>query len=326
MRFLTPFLIPLCLSACTQKSNETKSALSTAPSAIRATGDISLPETMTKAAFLPNPITDADSAFNLNLPGDILLLSGTGELWRTTTEGEVPAKFSSGPFTDILGYSFGNSNGVALARDGEGRVSAFLKTDPSGDLVKAPLSFSEGALSLFCAGSPANNIWVVDSVQSLRPLAIELTDDNVIELSLGPPVKTAKHIEACQVLTDGTILGRSKKKDTWHWYAHSDSKVNEVDKLEGATNIFEIESLNFVGLSDPNNALNYWEGDVISSLLVEDGLSIRGIKNANFVVGTNASMGTAFNDGLIILSDADEPRLVMISLDYAKTALGDAQE
>ena len=50
---------------------------------------------------------------------------------------------------------------------------------------------------------------------------------------------------------------------------------------------------------------------------VTNGLSIGGIKTAGFVTATSANMGSVYNEGVILVADKTEGRLVLISLAYA---------
>jgi len=50
---------------------------------------------------------------------------------------------------------------------------------------------------------------------------------------------------------------------------------------------------------------------------ITNGLSIGGIESAGFVTVTTANMGSVFNEGVLLVADSNEGRLILISRAYA---------
>jgi hypothetical protein len=56
---------------------------------------------------------------------------------------------------------------------------------------------------------------------------------------------------------------------------------------------------------------------------VQPGLSIGGLDTASFITATDISMGSVFNQGIIVAGDAADNRLVFIALPYAARTLAE---
>ena len=119
--FILPIAL-LCASACSNNNGKSGSDLSSLPVVeIRATGDIDMPEPMTRVAFVPNYVAGWAS--------HILLLSDTGNIWQTTTEGAPPRIISEGEYTDVVGLSREGQAGAFLTLSDGGKLSAFIESD-----------------------------------------------------------------------------------------------------------------------------------------------------------------------------------------------------
>lgn len=321
MRNLSLVFLSLALFACTDAGDhdiavpvDTSNTFT-----LRATGDISSPAAMIQAAFLPNPVASMGAGFALNLPGDILLLSDNGDIWRTTTEGEKPELIAEGDFTDITGYSPDGAPGVILALTGTGSLTAFVKNEDGSEVRRLAVSQGGTAIKAFCKGVDT----VIGTDGKLHKLTGAVSDNTVIEIAAQAMDSKISNASTCHGGGTLDLLVSTEKRDTQHWQLISDGDVSPVKTAKGLTSLSPLNSDTYIGLDQANGSPLIMKENAVAKLIIEDGLSIRGLDQAAFVTSTQAPMGTTFSNGLILLSDANEPRLVMISMEYAQRELTD---
>lgn len=317
MRLLSSIFALLILTAC----GDAGSKAETPPNppkdvfSLRATADIQVPTVMEKAAFLPNPVTPEGASFSLNLPGEIILLSKDGGLWRTTTDGETPKLITEGSFIDVSGVPRHKEHTAFLALESNGQLSAFKKIDDTGKYSRLIVSQSSETVKAICSYGKG----VITSKGLLHPLSFVVSDDSVAEIEIDRPLRGLTDISRCDANALEHTVGTSNNKLQWHTY--EDGTWVERPALTDFRTTSNLGGDTFIGFLPDMRAPIFSVSGQNSALKVESGLSILGIDNVSFVETSSLPMGSVFSDGLILVGDADSPRLVMISLGYVKREL-----
>ncbi len=321
MRFLLIFLLPVILAACSNAADENNPIDSTAfeTLSLKVTGDISLPSPMLKAAFLPNTLASNESGFNLSPPGHIILLSTKGGIWQTTTEGEEPILIAHGDYTDIWTSQRSNGTSVLLTLNEAGQLTAFVKEDDAQDFTAVPASQNGADIQTFCQGGD----WAVTNSGELRPLSLNIQEGSVVEVSTGDAHAHIKSAMSCSVGETSTVFVKTRMKNKSIWQRTRLGKAEDIPHSTGLTSYVFLSGGLEAGLTSVSGSPVLVRGETAYNIMIEDGLSIRGLENANFMAVTSEPMGTVFSGGMILLADQKAPRLVMISLEYAARTLAD---
>lgn len=312
---LTAFPL-LLLAACSGETPPPTTALSDLPEfTIRATGDIETPLTMTDAAFVPNSVATWLS--------QIIMISDEGDIWRTNSDGEPPLLISKGDYKDIRGLTREDGPGVFLAVQPDGRASAFVERDDIGNFK--PMAVSQGAfgISTFCNGS-GDPVAFIDTEGHIQTLSRNIIDDVTLELGAAklPPVPAVP--VSCSYNSAGDIFVTSQSKNKLHTFTLENEawKSFEGDITSRNLTWLTVEDLELIlGLSPESSTMAWLAGHNGLQVNIDDGLSIRGLEDIQFVAGTDAPMGSVYNDGLILMGDANDNRVVLLSLDYVRRAL-----
>jgi len=214
--------------------------------------------------------------------GHIILLDETGTLHRATTDSAETDVVALGKYADVMGLAREKKSGVFLALTPQGQIKAFVQSDDEGNF--SPLAVSQGDQSFerFCATATPNGseIWARTTSRISQKLAVEIFEETSVTLN---PIGMA----------DG---------DTDPCAANNALSLNDDYTVK------------------PDSAsahLTLSNGKKDLSVEITNGLSIGGINDAGFVTVTNTNMGSVFNEGVIVIADENEGRLVLISLAYA---------
>lgn len=299
------------LTACTSDTPPQTTALGDMPDfAIRATGDIRTPVPMIDAAFVPNPIASWAS--------QIVLLSKDGDIWRTNTDGEAPLLISKGAYQDILGLTRQNGAGVFLAAQEDGRASAFVERDDIGNFK--PMTVSQGPFGIkaFCNGSGETAAFInmdgqISHLKSTLNLEVAIELDNAILPA--PPMP----VFACTLNRVGDIFAIAEKDKNIFTYRFKDGNWSLYEGDIRTRNLIWVQAEGVdmaLGVVPDENSVSLLSGGSVHRMTIEDGLSIRGLEGTSFVSGTDAKMGSAYNEGVILYGDDNDNRIVMLSLDY----------
>lgn len=318
--FLLPCFLLACSGPAADKAIVDVDALSAV--SLRATGDIALPEPMKAAAFVPNHVAA--------WAGHILLLSETGDIWRTTSEGDVPVLVAKGPYKDMYGLSRPQKAGVFLAlpeQSGSEQggpekgsdVTAFIESDDQGNYKPLAVSQSGSPISHFCTGSSEGVHWVIGEDGALHLMTAAVEDDMIAEITYGETYTPKSPPTDCHVADAGTLL---IKTENGQWFSYGASGEEAPASLwNGGVDVTSAGSAGQLGMDAKSGAPLFAADGTLSKLIIEDGLSIKGAGNVRFMASSGYNMGSVFDEGIIIAGDAGADRLVLISTGYVQRAL-----
>ena len=228
----------------------------------------------------PSPVTAASFVPNsvASWLGHIILLDAKGTLHRATTDSAETEIVALGRYVDVAGLAREKKAGVFLALTPQGQIKGFIQSDDEGNFSPLAVSQPSESFERFCVTAKPNEtvLWAQSSSKSHK-LSVEVFDENSVSLSVLE--KGADDIDPCKA-KPGFSLGAD----------HT--------------------------LSAANNALTLTAGGKPLSVELTNGLSIGGRSELGYVTGTDANMGSVFNEGLILAADKNDGRLVLISRSY----------
>jgi len=245
---------------------------------LKATDAVDTPEPMVKATFVPNSVA--------SWLGHVILLSETGSIWRTSSNGARPVLIDEGPFTDIHGLFRKEAAGVFVGSKDNGEIIAFLQIDDAGTFKRISLSQDGLDFKQFCNNPASEQIQIITQGNQSTTLSSDI--EGVNDQNEGP---------------------KSSVIDV----RQSDTKCleNKYQILSPETAVYFVKNrLIFEKNQSPHTQLS-----------IIDGLSIQGVETPSFLSGTSHSMGSTFNGGMYVVGDADNNRLVFLSGGYLETEL-----
>ncbi|WP_026940551.1 hypothetical protein [Hellea balneolensis] len=235
----------------------------------------------------PSPIRAATFVPNsvASWLGHIILLDNKGTLHRATTDSSETDIVALGKYDDVIGLAREKQSGVFLALTPQGKIKAFVQSDNDGNF--SPLAVSQGDESFerFCASAElsGDTIWAVSTRKDVQKLTVEIFEDTSLSLS----------------------KSEVKIDDNNNCMSNNALHINE----------------NFVLKPGSSNGLVLSSDKVNKTVEITNGLSINGIKEVGLVSVTSANMGSVFNEGVVLVADENEGRLVLISRAYALNEL-----
>ena len=213
--------------------------------------------------------------------GHIILLDKQGKLHRATTDSAETDPVALGKYTDVIGLKRDKKSGVFLALTSQGDIKAFVQTDDSGNF--GPMAVSQGGQTFerFCATAESreNTIWAKTASKASQKLTIEIFEDSSLTL----------------------IAAESKGEETDPCSANNALSLTQDYTLKPS------QTANGLTLTSDSETL---------SLDITNGLSIGGINEAGLVTVTTTNMGSVFNQGVVLVAEENENRVVLISRDY----------
>lgn len=244
------------------------------------TGDFTVVELVATHAFdTKQPVSSLTFVPNDAAPwlGRIILMTDTGQLLSTDIEGTTFVPVTNQRYREIYGLSRVGAAGLFIAINKMGGLEAFIESDDEGGFSAMTYSGNSLKVERFCLeASPAANTLKLLAIDGKAHVLDFSVTDNVIE-------------QASQIAATSECAGIPN-------FAYNEDSY-QLSSKDGPINV-------------QSQATNY-------RLSINDGLSIRGLKNANYVNATLANYGgAAFKDGVVAMVDADENRIVFLSLDY----------
>jgi hypothetical protein len=232
----------------------------------------------------PSPIKAATFVPNsvASWLGHIILLDKNGKLHRATTDSLETEVVALGRYADVIGLAREKKSGVFLALTPQGQIKAFVQSDNEGNFSPLAVSQNLQIFDRFCASAAPSGslIWAETQSGQSTKIAVEVFEDSSVTLSNAAIAEEdIDHCEANNTLNLGKDYSVSVDGDGSRLTLTADNKNMTMD--------------------------------------VMDGLSIRGVKNAGFVTVTSANMGSVFNEGVVLIAEEKEGRLVLISRAYA---------
>lgn len=276
---------PIALSAIIALSACQRDVESTTVTNTENVADITL--NATSDIRTPSPIIAASFVPNsvATWLGHIILIDEKGTLHRATTDSAETNVVALGKYVDVIGLSREKKSGAFLALTPQGQIKAFVQTYDEGNFGPIAVSQDNNSFERFCVATEPSGtrIWA--------------------------KTKSGPKVFFVEIFEDTSL------------------SINEVDPKGDEMNLCENDSALSLGsnhkLKPDNNSphLTISDGQKDISVKITNGLSIGGIKTTGFVTVTNVNMGSVFNEGLILVAEKDEGRLVLISLAYALNEL-----
>jgi len=275
------FSVLMGLAACQSGEDVPKTE---AAKATASTADFTL--RATSDIQTPSPIKAATFVPNsvATWLGHIILLDDKGLLHRATTDSAETEVVALGRYADVIGIAREKKAGVFMALTPQGQIKAFVQSDDEGNY--SPLAVSQGDKNYkrFCAAATPNtsSIWAEAESGEAHFLKLDIFEESSITLTQSK--KEAKALSSNPCTANNTL------------------KLDDTYSLRPDM---------------PSAHLTLSKGSKDMTMEITNGLSIGGIKEAGFVTVTNANMGSVFNEGVLLVADETEGRLVLISLAYA---------
>lgn len=221
--------------------------------------------------------------------GHIIMIDKSGNLHRSTTDSKVQL-IDKGDYKSVFGIARVKQPGVFLAVTKSGKLKAFIEADDAGNFKQLPISIdSETRLSQFCqSSSPSSSrVYAVNTENAVKAYDVVVTENASVALeTISNDAKSNdKESTACSALTYDADKSIALDKTT----PHLTVSVGGQDKTVSITN----------------------------------GLSIRGLSAPAYVGATTANMGSVFRDGVILTSDKNSGRIVLIARDYFVDAVSE---
>ncbi len=244
------------------------------------TGDFTVVELVATHAFdTKQPVSALTFVPNDAAPwlGRIILMTDTGQLLSTDIEGTAFVPVTKQKYKEVYGLNRKKSAGLFIAINEAGSLEAFIESDDEGGFSAMTYSGNSLKVKRFC-------------------------------LSTNPEADTLK------------LLGTDKKTYSLN-FTVKDNVIEQTSQIATTPECAGIPHFAYnkgsYQLTNKDGLINVQSQDGNFRLVINDGLSIRGLKNANYVNATLANYGgAAFKDGVVAMVDADENRIVFLSLDY----------
>jgi len=281
MSFRHYIALPLAIALTACQSGET-SPKEEASKNDKAAADFTL--RATSDIQTPSPIKAATFVPNsvATWLGHIILLDNKGTLHRATTDSAETDVVALGKYADVIGLAREKKSGVFLALTPQGQIKAFIQIDNEGNF--GPLAVSQGDESFerFCATATLSGfeIWARTTSRISQKLAVEIFEETSVTLS------------------------------------KEDVEDGETDPC-AANNALSLSETYQIKPDNADSSLIIASDDNTMTVDITNGLSIGGMSDAGFVTVTSANMGSVFNEGVILVADETQGRLVLISRGYA---------
>ena len=307
MRYILPFLLPLCLIACT-KSDKEKTSSHVSAAAIEADKAISV--NMTYDREIDFTVKDIAVVPNNVAPwtGSLFIIDKTNTLRRGAIDrGDFDeiAKNISG----IAPLARKNTAGVMIAHNPSGDIKAFYEINDENDYRPMPLSQPAEAIDGFCGmDQPNTNRVYAKSGQDIIALELISPQENsyigaakVSELSASGP--------QCNLVTSSQDLISLKAPD-----AALDSAILGDNSILFTTQ--ESQSAPRLYLQRNNQ---------VTAIDITGGISTRPPKQIDAIYVIPNSLGAVLRNGAVIMADNESQRLIYISLDFLMRRLNEAE-
>jgi len=284
---LTAALLGCGLVACSDKQSETPAIIETKelPTIdMVATHAIDLDISVSQLTFVPNSAAP--------WLGRIILLDEEGYLYSTDIEGRAPKPVGKGKYIDIFGLAREAAPGVFLGITANNTIEAFIESDDIGNFSPMIYSGADIAIQTFCQKNNSINtpITVLTLGGKYKTIKLNITDKTVAQ-EVSDTITPANQSPSC--LSQHATLG------------HNQGNFNVVTGKPSGLHLYQITP-----------------SDQKYDVRVNNGLSVRGADRIKYVASTTSNYsGGAYAKGVLALVDADENRIVFISMSYAERQL-----
>lgn len=214
--------------------------------------------------------------------GHIIMIDKNADLYRSTTDSKVKL-IDEGDYKSVFGIARVKQPGVFLAVTKSGSLKAFIESDDDGNFKALPISINpDTRLTKFCQNAvpSQNKLWALNKDGAVKGFNVVVTDN--ASVALEPLAKD--------------IIGNNKNSTTCAALTYDADKSLTLDK------------------TTPHLLMS--AGEESKTISITNGLSIRGISNPGYVGITTANMGSVYSGGVILTSEKNSGRIVLIARDY----------
>jgi len=301
---------------------------------LNATTASDIPTHIKAATFVPNLIASWFS--------QIIMVDIDGNLHRAVTSGFKSQAVIKGDYIDVFGFSRREAAGLFLALTRSGDIEAFVESDDDGNFKRVALSSSAKKIGRFCHDSAplaltkgGDVFWVQGQDGTLSQLKIRVNGDSAASLetlTTAVPAKgKASETSLCAVsggtdLTTSNISGASLHK--YEEEGQDWTSLKSDAGFDGFAIMSSSPAPSYLLLNSPSGTgldkgLFYMKDASTVPISITDGLSIKGINAPGYATVTHAKLGGALNSGALLIADPDpdNPRIVLISLEFALRTL-----
>jgi hypothetical protein len=327
---LKKILLTACLASLVAGCGKTYSSnvdLDSVPvTEIVATHAFETESKITDLVFVPNDVAP--------WLGRLVSIDLAGNIYTTDIEGRSPDKTGSNKYRALIGLNRSQAAGVFLTINTSGKLEAFIESNDDGQFSAMRTSGPAIDIDTFCAtDQPSeNSARLVTKTGDILKLQYKISPGIEGQLPGGEFERLNENIggkpaEFCASSGERIFLIEAAGNQ-------SELKIYNDGDWTSVRFPSPISSIAPFMLSDsPKLALltsgqifilNSETSAVEHRLVVNSGLSIRGLEFADIVSTTQSNFGGgAFNEGMIAFSQSDENRIVFISLDYLSSVLTD---
>lgn len=214
--------------------------------------------------------------------GHIIMIDADGNLHRATTDSQVNL-IDKGDYRSVIGLARIKQPGVFLAITKTGSLKAYIEADDDGNFKALPVSINEKTrLTQFC--------------QSALPHQDVISAMNSDGIVTSYKIDVTENASVAIAATDGNVKTKACSPLTY----------DGEDRLS---------------LSDNAPHLSAIVSTEPKTVSISNGLSIAGISNPAYVGATTVNMGSVFRNGVILATENDSGRIVLIARDYFVEAL-----
>lgn len=214
-----------------------------------------------------------------------------------------------------------------LALTEDGKLRPFIETDADGNFKALPISSDAPPLSSICATPSGVNDAFTAITKDSKLVRLTLSLDTSAAITAAPldgkvksGAKCVSHSETVYTLTDGKlglVDGPSIK---------TGSGVTGMTLVPAMTDAAEDRLILSYENGAPLRVFDAESLNAIGNYTIDNGFSIAGLDHAIAISTTSAPFGgSAFNEGLVAIADANEARLVVLSRNYILGAIDTAQ-
>ncbi|WP_017930419.1 hypothetical protein [Robiginitomaculum antarcticum] len=300
----------LALSAC-GKSNSNKADTSDTDAAeimpITATYEFETRSKIAHIAFAPNDVA--------SWLGALAMIGEDGALRFSDIEA-INSTTASGRYRTAIGFDRPKAPALFAVLSEAGTWRGYVESSDTFDFSPSPIVGAPSADTIICTpyGSATTTLSTIRD-EALVSYSSVISADGVLTLSAGKPrVTKISNTQYCVAGPDGSVLvaseaGLSRLAPDGLVIAKTKAQYSTAAYLDPDT-IIAVSGGTLVQIAPETLG-------VTQRLAIDNGLSISGVEKIGAVfVATSPYGGTAFNEGAVFLTDAERPRVVVVSRRY----------
>ncbi|MEE9346654.1 MAG: hypothetical protein V3U82_00560 [Robiginitomaculum sp.] len=266
-------------------------------------------------AFSPNDVA--------SWLGAIGLLTDDGVFLTTNIEGKKFNSHGDG-FTGLAGLDRPGLAALFIALDRQGRLRPFVESDNVGGFKPAPISSSAPPLAHLCGVSEAQILTAITKAGQI--ISFGVSGGGAIALtSKGAPHEADGEITDCA--TDKN--GETYRLETQAEQLYVRNSVGNETAIASAALAHQArltliaregETAPILAITGLDAEMSLYDGQSLEPIVGVDiisGLSISGLTQPDAIAATDAGFGgSGFNEGIIVLSERGEGRIVVLARSY----------